>query len=400
MQRASVAEYAGAVRERYQQGTRAQKGRLLEEFCQTTGYHRKAAIRLLRRTEPSPGAPLGRTRGRPPQYDARVTTALRTVWEASGYLCGKRLAPFLPTLVEVLERKGELTLEPTVHTALVGLSASTIDRRLQPHRRSLPARTRPPAATGSALRTRIPIRTSAEWADAPLGSVQADLVEHCGDQARGSFLCTLTVVEVTTSWCVCRPVKGKAMHRVAAAFHRIRTALPMPLSAVHTDNGSEFLNEQLFGYCQREHLPFTRGRAYRKNDQAWVEQKNWVAVRQQVGYGRYSSDAAYRLLEQLYWYQALYQNFFQPVRKVIHKERVGSKVRKQFDPAATPYQRLLATQQLDGATTRKLQRLFESLNPVKLRGWLEQLTAELLPHQDLPPTARAYNRPAECRPAG
>ena len=131
-----------------------------------------------------------------------------------------------------------------------------------------------------------------------------------------------------------------------------------------------------------------------------MEQKNWVAVRQQVGYGRYRSDAAYRLFEQLYRYEALYRNFFQPVRKVIHKERVGSKVRKQFDPAATPYQRLLATQQLDSATTRKLQRLFDSLNPVKLRAWLDQTTAELLQHQELPPTSRAYNKAAEFEQVG
>jgi hypothetical protein len=174
----------------------------------------------------------------------------------------------------------------------------------------------------------------------------------------------------------------------------------MPVQSLHTDNGSEFINDQLFCYCQREGLAFTRGRAYRKNDQAWVEQKNWVAVRQQVGYGRYSSEEAYRLLEQLYKYEALYRNFFQPVRKVVAKERVGSKIRKQFDPAATPYQRLLATGQLDAATERKLERLFTSLNPVKLQAWLTETATELLQHQDLPPTSRAYNQAADIEQAG
>lgn len=391
MQRASVEEYAAALRERYLGSGRGEKARLLTEFCQTTGYHRKAAIRLLRRPLQPPPATPAQPVGRPRQYDGTVTTALERVWELSDYLCSARLVDFLPTLLPILERHGELQLTDAVRTQLLALSPRTVDRRLAPVRARLDRPARRPTASRASLRAQIPLRTSADWAEAPLGSVQADLVEHCGEQARGSFLYTLTVVEVTTSWCVCRPVKGKAMGRVAAAFHRIRTELPMAVHSLHTDNGSEFINDQLFGYCQREGVPFTRGRAYRKNDQAWVEQKNWVAVRQQVGYGRYSSDEAYRLLEQLYRYEALYQNFFQPVRKVIAKERVGSKVRKQFDPAATPYQRLLATGQLEAATERKLQRLFASLNPVKLRAGLDEITAELLPLQDLPPTARAYN---------
>ena len=400
MQRASVEEYAAAMRERYLGSGRGAKARLLTEFCQTTGYHRKAAIRLLRRPlQPPPPRPT-RSPGRPRQYDGAVTTALKQVWELSDQLCSQRLVDFLPTLLPVLERHRELEFAAEVRTALLALSPRTVDRRLAPIRRSTTRFTRRPPASAGSLRAQIPLRTSAEWADAPLGSVQADLVEHCGEQARGFFLSTLTVVEVTTSWCVCRPVKGKAMGRVAAALHRIRRELPMAVHSLHTDNGSEFINDQLFGYCRREGLPFTRGRAYRKNDQAWVEQKNWVAVRQPVGYGRYSSDEAYRLLEQLYRYEALYRNFFQPVRKVIRKERVGPKVRKQFDPAATPYQRLLATQQLDAATERKLARLFDSLNPVKLQAWLRETTAELLQHQELPPTSRAYNTAVNVKQAG
>ena len=261
MQRASVEEYAAAMRERYLGSCKAEKAPLLAEFCAITGYHRKAAIRLLRRPRALPAGEGKRRPGRPRQYDGAVTTALQHIWEASDYLCSQRLVDFLPTLVPVLEHHGELHLSEEVRAALLALSPRTMDRRLAPLRQRLRPTTRRPAASPASLRAQIPLRTSADWADAPLGSVQADLVEHCGEQARGAFLSTLTVVEVTTSWCVCRPVKGKAMGRVAAALHRIRTDLPMPVQSLHTDNGSEFINDQLFHYCQREGLAFTRGRA-------------------------------------------------------------------------------------------------------------------------------------------
>jgi hypothetical protein len=227
----------------------------------------------------------------------------------------------------------------------------------------------------------VPIRTHGEWADAPLGSVQADLVEHCGDTASGFFLFTLTVVDVRTSWTSCRPVWGKTMVRVTGALGQIAQLLPMPLVALHTDNGSEFLNEHLAGYCGAHALPFTRGRPYRKNDQAFVEQRNWH-VRQWVGYHRYSSKAAYDLLAQLYEYERLYMNFFQPVQKLIAKERVGAKVRKRYDQAATPYQRLLATRQLDAATAGQLARSYQALSPIKLRAWIQETQRELVAQRE------------------
>jgi hypothetical protein len=200
-------------------------------------------------------------------------------------------------------------------------------------------------------------------------------------------------VDVATSWTVCRPLWSKQMGRVRAALHRMRTDLPMELTHLHTDNGSEFVNVELATYCRQEGIPFTRGRPYRKNDQAFVEQRNWSCVRQTVGYVRYSSKAAYALLERLYEYQHLYQNFFQPVRKLASRERVGSRVVKRYDHPATPYQRLLATGRLDQGTGRKLDQLYQVLNPVTLHQWIEHTTRELWEHRELPRTARAYNAP-------
>jgi hypothetical protein len=389
--KASVEEYAAAIRSRYLASGKAGKKRILDEFCATTGYHRKAAIRLLRRPL---GPPRTGRRGAPRRYGPPVVDALLVAWEAAGRIGSKRLAPFLSELVPILERHRELALTDEVRAGVLMLGPSTIDRLLRPYRRVPKRRLGGHPPTLAHIRRQVPIRTSGEWKGAEPGCVQADLVEHCGEEASGFFLYTLTVVDVVTSWTVCRPVWSKHMDRVRAALHRIRTDLPMELKHLHTDNGSEFVNEQLAAYCRKEAIPFTRGRPYRKNDQAFVEQRNWSAVRQAVGYVRYSSKEAYGLLEQLYDYQRLYQNFFQPVRKLVSRERVGSRVVKRYDRPATPYQRLLTTGRLDKATAQKLDRLHQALNPARLHQWIEQTTRDLWEHRELPRTARAYNAPA------
>jgi hypothetical protein len=280
--RESISEYAAGLRPRYERAKRAERGRLLTEFCETTGYHRKAAIRLLHRAERAKGA----RRGRTPVYGERVRGALREVWEASGRLCSKRLVPFLPELVASLERHGELVLEAEVRRLLLGLSAATVDRLLAGERSR--AGRRPYAQSGAvaSLKAQIPLRTFGEWAEATPGEVQADLVAHCGESAEGQFVLTLTVVDVATGWTEVEGVEVRTQDRVQAAFHRARSRFPFPLIALHTDNGGEFLNSVLYPYCQRTDLRFTRGRPYKKNDQAYVEQKNGSVVRRLIGYDR------------------------------------------------------------------------------------------------------------------
>lgn len=378
MSRRSIEEYAEALRGRYLASSKKGKRRILDEFCETTGYHRKAAIRILRR-------PLreGKRRlpGRPSRYGPLVVEALRKIWEAADRAGSKRLAPFLAELVRILEHHGELRWSDEVRQAVLGLRPSTIDRLLRPYRRVPKRRPGGHPATLATIRRQVPIRTSGEWKGAGLGSAQADLVEHCGESAAGFYLYTLNVVEVVTSWMECRPVWGKAMNRVRAATARIHQKLPMDLVALHTDNGGEFINEQLTAYCREQGLPFTRGRPYRKNDQAYVEQRNWL-VRQWVGYARYSSREAYELMERLYEYRSLYGNFFQPVRKVVSKERVGGRVVKRYDQAATPYQRLLATGLADREREAKLARTYRALNPVKLLEWIRATERELWEHRE------------------
>ncbi len=367
MTRGSIREYAAALRARYATAGKAEKGRLLDGFCVATGYHRKAAVRLLRRVPAEPR----RAGSRPPQDDGAVRAALETVWEAADRACGKRLAPFLPDLVPLLERHGELTLDPSAREQLVGLSAATIDRLLQPVRQR---QGRQPAARQSAsagLRAQIPLRTFGDWAGTRPGALQADLVAHCGESTAGFYLTTLLAVDVATGWTEVEAVWGKGQGRVGGGVRRIRERLPFPLRALHTDNGGEFINALLYPWCQREGIQLTRGRPYRKNDQAWVEQRNWQVVRRLVGYQRFSSHAAHAQLRRLYEAVRLYVNFFQPMRKLTHKTREGARVRKHFDRAHTPYQRLLATDVLSPRQRDGLERLYQRLNPVALRGRID-----------------------------
>lgn len=377
MTRGSVAEYAEAMRGRYRRAGKRRKGELLDEFCRVTGYHRKAAVRLLNRTDTS-GA--RRRSGRPKRYGPEVSDALRRVWEVADGLSGKLLVPFLPVLVEQLERHGELTLPAPVRADLLRLSPATADRLLAPHRRGRPPRqpwTHRAAATG--LRAQVPLRTFGEWDGVQPGAFQADLVAHCGDSVAGFYLTTLVAVDVASDWTELEAVWGKGESRVGAGFQYMHDRLPMPMRSLHTDNGGEFLNRAMLDWCRRQEIASTRGRPYRKNDQAWAEQRNWTAVRRRVGYDRYSTKAAHAELKRLYTALSDYLNFFQPVRKVAAKERHGARLRRRFDQARTPYQRLLGSGVLSEDAARALTARFLRLNPVVLRNQIDE-SLERLSH--------------------
>lgn len=358
----SVREYAAAMRRRYELASKVEKGLLLDEFCTVTSYHRKAAVRLLRQE----GSSRPR-RGRPKRYGPAEAAALRQVWEASDRLGSKRLAPFVAELLEVLERHKELTLEPVARARLEAMSASTMDRLLRsgrPQGWRRPHRLSP--AEGS-LRAQVPVRTFGEWAGVTAGSVQADLVLHCAESTQGFYLATLVVVDVATGWTECEPTWGLGQDRVRGALERIRRRLPFLLRELHTDNGSEFLNRTLYPYCQQHAIRMTRGRPYKKNDQAYVEQKNWSVVRRLVGYDRYGTKAAYEQLQRLYVLVRAYVNCFQPVAKLMSKERAGAKVTKRYDLARTPYQRVVAAGVLEEVQQGALKREYQRLNPMRLR---------------------------------
>lgn len=362
-------EYAEALRGRYGAATKQEKGRILNEYCRTTGGHRKAAIRRFSQHS-SPGG--RRPRGRPRRYGAEVLPVLIRLWDLSDRPCGKLLAALLPALVSALERHGELRLAPARRAPLLGMSPATLDRLLRPVRRTSPPPRRggPPAQT--ALKRQVPIRSFGEWHGVTPGSLQADLVFHCGERSEGFFLTTLVGVDVATGWTELESIWGTGQRRVGTGVHRLRQRLPVPLRELHTDNGSEFINHVLVPWCRREGIRLTRGRGYRKNDQAYVEQRNWVAVRRTIGYDRYSSHGAHALFQQFYELLRLQLNFLRPLRKLVSKQRVGAKLTKRYDAAQTPYQRLLAAGVLPPGPRQALEREFLAINPVALARQLDQ----------------------------
>jgi hypothetical protein len=403
--REAILEYARAVSPRYLKAGKGEKGLILDEFCKTTGHHRKSAVRLLRKP-PKRARRVeiggGKRRGRPKKYGFEVVSALRQVWEVSDQLCSKRLVPFLPELVKVLENHKEIALSDEARGQLLAMSASTVDRVLKPYR--VKGGLRRPYTTRRSpggLKALIPIRTFGEWAGVRPGSVQADLVAHCGESTEGFYLNSLVLVDVATSWCEFEVIWGKGKERVGGGIHRARQRLPFQLEEIHTDNGSEFINDSLYPYTRDQRIRFTRGRAYRKNDQAYVEQKNWSVPRRLIGYDRYSSKTAYAQMAKVYSYVRLYVNFFQPVSKLIEKTRDGAKVKKKYDEAKTPYQRLLALGILDGdehtAKRDELAALYSRLNPAKLRRQIDDALEALwkLTDQRLAAQKDAEEKPTE-----
>jgi len=364
-------EYAQAVKERYLHSSRKEKAKILDEFVAATHLHRKAAIRLLNRLNGSRASGTGtagrKRRGRPPEYDVAVVAALKVAWEAADYVCSSRLRPFLPELVRVLKENGELDVTAETEARLCSLSASSIDRIT---RRWRYGRSRTGLATtkpGTLLKNAIPIKTFTEWEDTRPGFIEADLVAHCGESPEGFYLTTLSTVDVATGWCEPVAVWGKGQERVGGAVNRVRQRLPMPMLGLDSDNGGEFINRGMYDYCRRNHITFTRSRSYKKNDSCHVEQKNWSVVRKKIGYHRFSSKAAYGALDNVYALLRLHVNFFKPVRKLIAKSRHGAKVRKVYDIAQTPYQRLLSSGVLTQEKKRELASIYAALNPVTLQ---------------------------------
>lgn len=382
---ASIHEVAGAMRGRYLQANKREKGRLLREFCELTGYHRKSAVRLLRQ------APKGKAKrgGRPRVYGSELAEVLRVAWESTDRVCSKRLAPFLRELVPILERCKAISLTAELREQLVNLSASTIDRLLAPFRGRGGRRAVTTTYSVSALKKRIPIRTCADRKHAAVGHMEVDLAAHCGASGEGFFLNTLVAVDVATSWTECIPVWGKGQSRVGSAIHSMRGQLPFPLLGLHSDNGSEFINHHLWNYCRQQGIDFSRSRSYKKNDQAHVEQKNWSTVRRLVGYERYSTKAAYRQLEYLYTLVRLHTNFFQPICRLVSREREGARVHKQYDQAQTPYQRLLASKALSPSQAKELALLYQGVNPIQLRSQIDDALRELWRMAERDPRTKA-----------
>jgi len=378
------------LRDRYQRASKKEKTMMLNEFIRLTGYNRSYATRALRVKEvvgfiniSGKRIKLVRDkrkikRKKEKIYDQEVLVALQQLWEISDHLCSKRLAPFLAEIIPVLERWGEIKLNLKVREKLFKISPATIDRLLAEERKKYRIKGRATTRPESLLKKSIPIRTFADWDEKVPGFFEVDLVSHDGGNPKGDFIQSLNFTDILTGWEEMIAIKNKAQRWVFGGIETIKERLPFSILGLDSDNGAEFINDQLIRYCEEHKITFTRSRPYRKNDSCFVEQKNWSVIRRAVGYGRYDTEQERVILNELYSYLRLYVNFFQPVRKLIKKERIGSKVKKRYDEAKTPYRRVLASSYIEEEIKMKLKSKYAMLNPAELKRRITKLQNRLL----------------------
>ena len=368
MSQKSKWEYLKAIYTRYRKASKELRALILNEFCQVCGYHRKYAIRLL--NGPAPQKPAARHKTRPPSYPAKVISVLSLIWEAAGYPCSQRLKALLPLWLPWAQKRFSLSAQ--LQKQLLSISPSTIDRRLKAKRRLLKKRLYGRTKPGTLLKHHIPIKTDSWNVTAP-GFTETDLVSHSGNSEKGEFVHSLNVTDIHSTWVEGRAVMGKGQAGVLDAMKEIEQALPFKLLGIDSDNGSEFINYHLKAFCDQKKIQFTRGRPYKKDDNAHIEQKNWTHVRKIFGYLRYDSEPVQQAMNDLYRNELrTLQNLFLPSMKLISKSRVGSKLKRRYDKPKTPLERVAACPQADPLKLAQLKKLRDATDPFELAKTIER----------------------------
>jgi hypothetical protein len=419
MSRASRRDYWQQIHPRYQRAHGAEKERILDEFCANCGYHRKHAIRLLNGPPPAAKATGPRRRRRGQTYGSRLISILKAVWAAADYPWSVRLHALLPEWMPWIRRRFRFTAE--IEEQLLQISPRSIDRRLREEKRKVRRRLYGRTKPGTLLKHHIPVKTD-HWDVKVPGFTEIDLVSHSGNSASGDFCYSLNLTDIHTGGTETRAVLGKSQEGVRAALEAIRPALPFPLRGIDSDNGSEFINDHLYRYGQAGAIQFTRGRPYKKDDNAPIEQKNWTHVRRLLGDARYDSAAAREAMNDLYRKELrLFQNLFLPSVKLAKKERIGSRLRRHYEAPQTPCQRVAASTGADPERVLELRGQRQTLDPFQLsasvqakREGIFRLSAEApasaLPRPEGPPApvrapdrakvvvAKPLRRPSDHRP--
>lgn len=368
-------EYLKVIKENYFKAkTRKEKTELLDEYCRNTGQSRKYVIWKIHKAVVKPK----QRKRRKEQYDGQVTAALAKIWEIFDYPCGQRLKPLLRTEVDRLRELGEIAISDEVALKLKMMSSATIDRKLKHEREFLHLlRAKGGPRPGYLLKQKIPIKLT-EWDTSKIGYMEVDLVVHCGSSTLGEYINTVSSTDVSSGWWEGEGIMGKSQEHSFWALKEIRKRTPFTWKGLDSDNGSEFINQLLYKYCQREGLEFTRSRANRKNDNAYIEEKNWTHVRKIFGYLRYDTCEELAIMNDLYGNELrLYKNFFQPVMKLHSKERIGGKVKRRYQEARTPYQRLIESSQIPEGVEEELKGIYLSLNPAELKRNINAKLAQL-----------------------
>lgn len=379
---AARAELLEAVGARYRGSTRSERSRILDEFAAVTGYHRKHAIRLLAGGGNREGAAEddGAARSSAPRrrdYGAEVRDALIQLWEAADRVCSKRPRPMIPALLPCLERHGRVALDEAPRAKLLSVSPASIDRLLAGVRVVAGGGRRRPSGFGSAVRRSVPVGTFADWRGPAPGWVEADFVPHGGAVVSGAFARTLVLTDVATGWTECIPVVVREAEMAVHALRRARELFPFPLRGVDFDNDGMSMNDLVVGWCRAEGLDATRSRAYRKNDQARVEQKNGAVVRRLVGYGRFEGALAGEALGRLHAAAWLHGNMFQPSFKLREKRREGARVVERHHVPEPPAARVLAHAAVTDADKARSRAVLADADPALLLAAMRAAQAEL-----------------------
>lgn len=366
MSKMSKCDYLIQMKPKYKAADRKTKGQLLDDFCEFTGHHRKAALRLLNNPF-KPKTKRKRTRER--EYDQDTVNAITTLWRAANEICGERLQPFIPDLLDKLIACQEMTVTYGVYAKLKKVSMATVKRIVgkEKHRSliKLAGTTKP----GTLLKSQIAVRYGG-WEEVDPGWCETDTVAHCGTDISGTFIYSLNVIDICSGWSEQGAIWGKGEVATAEQMDKLRARLPFVLLGLDPDNGSEFINWQLHRYCRKHNINLTRSRPNHKNDNAHVEQKNYTAIRQLIGYSRFDKKEQLALLNDLYaneW--RLYLNFFQPTQKIKEKikDPVTGRATKKYYESKTPYQRLMEHPKTTNEQKAVLKSVYDSLNPIQLQ---------------------------------
>ena len=375
MSKPSRVDYFRVVRKQYKKASKKKKGELLDAAMQLTGLHRKVIQRHLRtksqRTRRSPK--------RPDRYSQETKQAIRDLWHATSDICGERLQPFIPDLLDKLIDCQEMTVSSETDAQLRRISIATIKRIVSTEKHRSTIRIGGTTKPGSLLKRQIAVRYG-RWDETNPGWCETDTVAHCGESLAGAFIYSLNLTDVATSWSEQVAIMGNGERASVVGIDQTRSRLPFGLLGLDTDNGGEFINWHLEHYCQKHKITFTRSRPYHKNDQAHVEQKNWTAIRQLVGYQRMDTLNQLDILNDLYQNEwRLYLNFFQPTMKVketIKDLKTGKKTKRYYE-ARTPYQRLMKHSNVNKQQKAMLQSTYDSLNPLQLKREIKRKLTKL-----------------------
>ncbi len=384
-----IAETAG----RYRAASKKEKGHILNELTALTGYSRKYALHLLTWWGKAVQRVLGGTRlkiviGSPrvrkkrrgkKKYSEARYESLKRIWATFDCMCGTRLAVFLRENIAFLALHAEYAITDAVRAELAAISPATIDR-LRAKEKQTPwflKRHYPASEAANHYKTKIPVRTYYGSDEQRPGYLEIDTVFHSGATAIGEFCCTLDATDTMTGWVELRALPNRAQRWVKEALIDIRRTLPFRLIAIDADNGSEFLNKQVYDWCTREQIQFTRSRSYHKNDNPFVEQKNSQYVRHFVGYARYDTAEEFEALREVYQVLCPLLNFFYPSTKLIAKHRKDATIHKTYDTPQTPFSRVLASHFVSLTSKEQLSALKAGYDPVVLRNTLDAALQKL-----------------------